>query len=478
MRAQSRNLLAALFLLATVTGTASAEVTLEYLGTGLATDVSEDGTVVTGLAGLSYEVFRWTEATGIVPLGRIAPAQAGTPDISEDGTRISGTIASTDSLFATPGLWTEFPGWESDPAAGWQELIPPMLPDGGEMDRGIGSAWGMSGDGNTVVGLYWRAGQPGGSANAFAWHPFTGAVSLGPGPDGRQSRASDVNYDGSVVVGFDENPVFGNRWPAVWVDGVKTILGTGENATEATAVNNDGTIIGGTYWTSETSELREAVLWHWNGVSWDLQVLGSFFGTHPVFGGAQVNDMTPGAEIVVGINSFGGGSADGFIWTQENGMQEIGEFLLENGISIDPNLDLLSVTAITNDGSVIVGTARETVAPWDYKSWLVRMPRITDAPAPMPVVAHRLGMNVPNPFNPQTTIPVTLDRDASLTLEVIDVAGRRVKTLHQGPLGAGRHEFVWSGKDAYGRQVSSGVYYSRLVGQDGRAESKPMALVK
>jgi uncharacterized membrane protein len=468
MRAFSRLLLVAPILLATLTGSASAQVTLEYIGTGLATDVSEDGSVVTGLAGLSWEVFRWTEGTGIVPLGRIAPAQAGTPDVSDDGTRISGTIASVDSAWATPGLWIE--------GQGWTELMPPMLSDGGELGNALGSAWGMSGDGRTVVGLYWRPGQSDGSAHGFAWHSIAGGSGLGSG--GRQSRASDVNYDGSVIVGFDENPGFGNRWPAVWVDGVKTILGESDMFVEATAVNNDGTIVGGTY-NAEGSDLREAALWRWNGASWDLELLGAMFGTNPLYGSAQVNDMTPGGEIVVGINSYGGGSADGFIWTPEGGMQEIGDYMLANGISIDPNFDLLSVTAITSDGSVMIGTARETVEPWDYKSWILRQPaRATNAPTPTPIVVSRLGSNYPNPFNPRTAIPVTLDREASLTLEIVDLAGRRVKTLHQGHLGVGRHEFIWSGADALGRRVSSGVYYSRLVGQDGRAETKPMVLVK
>jgi len=468
MRALSRTLLVAPLLLAALTSSASAQVTLEYIGTGLATDVSDDGSVVTGLAGLSWEVFRWTDATGIVPLGRIAPAQAGTPDVSDDGTRISGTIASVDSAWATPGLWIE--------GEGWTELMPPALSDGGELGNALGSAWGMSGDGRTVVGLYWRPGQSDGSAHGFAWHSPTGAVSLGSG--GRQSRASAVNYDGSVIVGFDENPGFGNRWPAVWVDGVKTILGESDMFVEATAVNNDGTIVGGMY-NAEGSDLREAALWRWNGISWDLELIGAMFGTNPVFGSAQVNDMTPGAEIVVGINSYGGGSADGFVWTPEGGMQEIGDYLLANGITIDPNLDLLSVTAISNDGSVMVGTAREMVEPWDYKSWILRQPpRAVSAPTPTPIAASRLGSNYPNPFNPQTMIPVTLDRDVSFTLEIVDLAGRRVKTLHQGVMGAGRHEFMWSGQDAFGRRVSSGVYYSRLVGQDGRSESKPMVLVK
>jgi hypothetical protein len=449
-------------------GPASAQVTFEEIGIGLVTDISDDGTVATGITGVSWEVFRWTEVDGIVPLGRVAPAQAGTPDISEDGSRISGTIASEGEGLAVPGLWIE--------GQGWTELMPPLPPDGGQIDSGYGSQWGMSGDGRTLVGLYWRPGATDGVAHAFSWHSTTGLVGLGSG--GNQSRATEANYDGSVIVGFDENPVFGNRWPAVWVNGVKTLLlSSGEKALEATAVNNEGTVVGGMA-TREGSELAEAALWRWNGASWDLEILGALFGTHPVYGAAQVNDMTPGAEIVVGINSLGGGLSDGFIWTPDGGLQEIGQYLLANGITIPPNLDLLAVTAISNDGSIMVGTGRETVEPWNYKSWIVRQPRITDAPAPAAVVAQRLGSNYPNPFNPQTTIPVTLDRDASVTLEVIDLAGRRVETLHQGSLGVGRHEFVWSGKDSFGRQVSSGVYYTRLVGQDGRTESRPMVLVK
>lgn len=472
MRVHSRIILAALLLLATVTGTGSAQVTFEVIGTGLITDTSDDGSVATGLAGLSWEVFRWTEATGIVPLGRVAPAQAGTPDISEDGSRISGTIASLLEGWAVPGYWVE--------GQGWTELMPPSLPDGGLIDGGLGSQWGMSGDGSTLAGLYWRPaeGGPGGTgaAHAFYWNEDEGLVGLGSG--GNQSRATAVNYDGSVIVGFDENPVFGNRWPAVWVNGVKTLLiDSGEKALEATAVNNEGTIVGGMA-TREGSELAEAALWYWNGAGWDLEVIGALFGTHPIYGSAQVNDMTPGAEMVVGINSLGGGLSDGFIWTPDGGMQEIGDYLLANGINIDPNLDLLSVTSVSNDGSILAGTARETVEPWGYKSWIVRQPRITDAPSAVPQGGRRLGANFPNPFNPRTTIPVTLDGEASFTLEVVDLAGRRVKTLHRGSLGAGRHEFTWSGMDALGHRVSSGVYYSRLIGQDGHAETKPMVLVK
>ena len=174
MQALSRfSLVVTLLLLAAMNGPAGAQVTFEEIGIGLVTDISDDGTVATGITGVSWEVFRWTEADGIVPLGRVAPAQAGTPDISEDGSRISGTIASEGEGLAVPGLWIE--------GQGWTELMPPLPPDGGQIDSGYGSQWGMSGDGRTLVGLYWRPGATDGVAHAFSWHSTTGLVGLGSG---------------------------------------------------------------------------------------------------------------------------------------------------------------------------------------------------------------------------------------------------------------------------------------------------------
>ena len=63
----SLQLLAALAVLG---GSARAEVTYEVIGFGMATDMSADGTVVVGNTEGAYETFRWTEAEGIVPLGR------------------------------------------------------------------------------------------------------------------------------------------------------------------------------------------------------------------------------------------------------------------------------------------------------------------------------------------------------------------------------------------------------------------------
>lgn len=64
----------------------------------------------------------------------------------------------------------------------------------------------------------------------------------------------------------------------------------------------------------------------------------------------------------------------------------------------------------------------------------------------------------PNPFNPSTTISYQLVEDASVTLEIFDVVGRRVATLLNDQRSAGYHSVTWQGKDSDGKQLSSGVY--------------------
>ena len=70
----------------------------------------------------------------------------------------------------------------------------------------------------------------------------------------------------------------------------------------------------------------------------------------------------------------------------------------------------------------------------------------------------------PNPFNPRTTIFLDLDRNEPVRLEIFDVTGRRIKTLHDGLLGAGSHTFSWDGRSDGGLGVGSGSYFCRLVG--------------
>ncbi len=91
--------------------------------------------------------------------------------------------------------------------------------------------------------------------------------------------------------------------------------------------------------------------------------------------------------------------------------------------------------------------------------------------------ALALAPNVPNPFNPSTTIAFTLPRDGRVRLDVVDLRGRRVRTLVDESRTAGEHRIVWDGRDENGSQAASGTYLYRLTTSD-RTISRKMMLVK
>ena len=77
-------------------------------------------------------------------------------------------------------------------------------------------------------------------------------------------------------------------------------------------------------------------------------------------------------------------------------------------------------------------------------------------------VTLHLLQNVPNPFSAATTISFDLSQAASVRVEVIDVLGRLVTVVQEGPLPQGRHEAVWDGTTAEGHLAAGGVYFTRV----------------
>ncbi|HUU28697.1 MAG TPA: FlgD immunoglobulin-like domain containing protein [archaeon] len=82
-----------------------------------------------------------------------------------------------------------------------------------------------------------------------------------------------------------------------------------------------------------------------------------------------------------------------------------------------------------------------------------------------------LSRNYPNPFNPSTAITYSVPPSnagglQSVTLEVFDLRGRRVRILASGPHEPGEYTVIWDGTDESSNPLSSGIYFYRL-----RAES-------
>lgn len=90
---------------------------------------------------------------------------------------------------------------------------------------------------------------------------------------------------------------------------------------------------------------------------------------------------------------------------------------------------------------------------------------------------YRLVVSAGGPGEAPVELAFELAAPESLRLEVLDLRGRRVVTLLDGPQPAGSRRLVWDGRDAAGRPVPAGVYLCRLAGAVG-AQTKRAVVVR
>ena len=87
--------------------------------------------------------------------------------------------------------------------------------------------------------------------------------------------------------------------------------------------------------------------------------------------------------------------------------------------------------------------------------------------------AFALDGAYPNPFNPETTIRLTVPDGAAarqrVTVTIFNLLGQPVRQMAAERMEPGEHHLVWDGRDDRGNTLASGVYYLRMVaGNYGR----------
>lgn len=298
-----------------------------------AEDVNNSGLV--GASAGSSENYYWTATDGLQHIGTLSVnTLAGQTLVSEDNDKVFAYMTNPENNLNTTALYTISTGtWTY-----FEDL-------GGSMDNSATSPWGISNNGEHIVGL---GMLPNGRAHAVRWNANGEITEIGSVSPEQYSRANNVNDDGTVVVGW-QDAVDGNRQGAIWVDGVQTILTDNEGNVlgEAGAVSADGSVVVGLYgfypyvWTQNSyTEI-----------------------THPdsgLFFRGGATDITADGSTVIGyFRGWPGGPhfGEGFIWTAENGRQNLNEYVQNLGIDTQGYVLALPL-AISPDGTKIVGISR------------------------------------------------------------------------------------------------------------------------
>jgi hypothetical protein len=128
---------------------------------------------------------------------------------------------------------------------------------------------------------------------------------------------------------------------------------------------------------------------------------------------------------------------------------------------------------IANDrpSSVLDATAHMS----DVIAWLLDVPTDVESPSPR---RNTLSQNIPNPFNPTTSIRYAVRERGRVQIRVYNVAGQLVTTLVDGEASPGvEHVVEWDGHNDAGQRVASGVYFYRMTAP-GFVKTKKMVLLK
>ncbi len=79
----------------------------------------------------------------------------------------------------------------------------------------------------------------------------------------------------------------------------------------------------------------------------------------------------------------------------------------------------------------------------------------------------------PNPFNPTTTIPFTLSKQSKVDIRIYNLKGKEVWSWGDNlEYGVGSHKVIWNAIDATGNQLSTGVYFIKLIAGEQVATNK------
>jgi hypothetical protein len=318
-------------------------------------DMSVDGAVIVGSS--SGVAFRWTAETGIVALG--APPeteQSSGVTVSGDGQVIFGT--SSSSTERTVFRWTEERGLETVDA--------PCGPAPG----------GVSFDGSTIVGLCVAGEITGEGALSYLWSEAGGLRSLGSSPAGYTSQVRFASAEHGVLVaqGKGEGREDYQALRATEGDGVIAlgalpgnptcqVLGGSFDSffTLRPPMNEDGSVVAGN---CIKTDAGTAVGFRWSETAGlvAMKPLGGHTRT-------RVTSVSPDG-ILGGTSSDGTTETEGVLWDENGEPRSIRALLEAGGVAL--NGFTIDDVVVIRGGRSVYGAGRDATGAG--RAWAAMLP--------------------------------------------------------------------------------------------------------
>jgi spore coat protein A len=183
----------------------------------------------------------------------------------------------------------------------------------------------------------------------------------------------------------------------------------------------------------------------------------------------QVTDLLPSGLSFLGATTSAGS------YDQMTGIWDVGGVgvSVSDTLLIDVDVNLGTGGTTINNAATVTAVDQEDPTPADAAASVGIDVITVVGVSPVSVVALRAVQ--PNPFQATTFVHYDLPWSQPVRVVVYDVSGRRVRTMIDGPVDAGRHVETWNGQDSAGRPVASGVYFIRM---DTRGYSATQKVVR
>ena len=142
--------------------------------------------------------------------------------------------------------------------------------------------------------------------------------------------------------------------------------------------------------------------------------------------------------------------------------------------------DVLEISADSPDPLLGIKPVRHIVTVDDVKNSRIQLEDLIAYEIP---AETELLRNYPNPFNPETWIPYRLAEDADVSLTIYDTSGALVRSIDIGHQTAAVYEtrakaIYWDGRNQFGEQVASGLYFYHLNAGDDFSGTRRMVILK